>query len=1097
MYEPRCCRPASILLLCAMLLLPALITAQEDAGRMQASTFAGLAARNLGPGLMSGRIADIAIHPWDRATWYVAAGSGGVWKTVNAGTSWEPIFDAQPSYSIGVVTLDPSNPEVVWVGTGENVSGRHVGFGDGVYRSGDGGRTWTNVGLRDSQHIGKILVHPEDSNVVFAAAEGPLWSTGGDRGLYRTLDGGVTWETVLFVSDDTGVTDAEFEPGNPAVMYAATYQRRRKVWALLGGGPESAIYKSTDGGTTWTALTNGLPNAPLGKIGLAVSPVDPSIVYATISAGAENRGFYRSADRGESWEKRSSYTSGGTGPHYYQEIYASPHVLDRVYQMDVWINVTDDGGRTFRELGEPDKHGDNHAMAFVDDDPDYLLNGSDGGLYESFDHGITWKFASNLPLTQIYKMAVDDAEPFYNLLGGTQDNGTLYGPSRTVSLTGVANRDWMIAYGADGYAVGFDQDHPEIGYVTWQNGHLLRYDVATRETLDIQPQAAPGEEPERWNWDAPLHVSAHAPGRLYYGSQRIWRSDDRGNSWRAISTDLTRGTNRYEMPMIDVVPGLSALYENSAMSWYGTTTAITESPLEEGLIYAGTDDGLVQVTEDGGDSWRRVDALPGVPERAFVNDLRASVIDPDTVFVALDNHKEGDFTPYLLRSSDRGVTWMSIAGDLPDRHLVWAIVQDHVDADLLFAGTEFGLFFTVDGGVRWIELSGGVPTIAFRDIDIQRRESDLVAASFGRGFFILDDYSPLRDIDAAALEADALLFDVRDAWRYVPSPDLGARGKGFQGGAYYNAPNPPFGALITYYVKESPESAREARAEREAELRAQGQDVPFPGWEALLQESREGRSQMVITVRDDEGAVVRRITGPDAAGVHRVAWDLRYPLPDPVDLDPAPVPIYANEPVGPIAAPGTYSVELARVKDGAVEQLAEPRSFRVRQLPGRTLAAADAAAVTAFQRRTAEAERRAGALGATLGEMRTRLAHIRAAILDTPGVDLTLMQRIHEIEQRSADIGVLLFGDRVRGALSEPSAPSIAGRIGQIASGHWYTTEAPTQTMRDSLAIAERGLAGVGDDLDATLADLYRLEADLEAAGAPYTPGRKLGTTRR
>lgn len=1093
MHYSRSLRWTLSLLLVAVLSLPALSTAQEQASRLQASTFAGLQTRNLGPGLMSGRIADIAIHPWDRSTWYVAAGSGGLWKTVNAGTTWEPVFDSQSSYSLGAVTIDPGNPEVVWLGTGENVSGRHVGYGDGVYRSGDGGRTWTNVGLRDSQHIGKILVHPQDSDIVYVAAEGPLWSSGGDRGLFRTLDGGVTWETVLFVSDDTGVTDIEFEPGNADVMYAATYQRRRKVWALLGGGPETGIYKSVDGGDSWTELTNGLPSGDMGKIGLAVSPIDPAIVYATIDASDDERGFYRSSDRGESWQRRSSYTSGGTGPHYYQEIYASPHVLDRVYQMDVWINVTDDGGLTFRELGEPDKHGDDHALAFVEDDPDYLLNGSDGGLYESFDHGATWKFASNLPLTQFYKMAVDDAEPFYNMLGGTQDNGTLYGPSRTVSLTGVANRDWMVAYGADGYAVGFDPDYPEIGYVTWQNGHLLRYDARTRETLDIQPLAAPGEEPERWNWDAPLHVSSHAAGRIYYGSQRVWRSDDRGESWRPISGDLTRATNRYEMPMMETVPGISSHYDNGAMSWYATTTAIAESPFVDGLLYVGTDDGLVQVSEDGGASWRRVDALPGVPERAFVNDIRASATDADTVFVALDNHKEGDFTPYLLESTDRGLTWTSIAGDLPDRHLVWAVVQDHVDAGLLFAGTEFGLFFTVDGGAHWIELTGGVPTISFRDIDIQRREGDLVAASFGRGFFVLDDYAALRNLDEAALQADGILFGVRDAWRYVPSPDLGARGKGFQGGAYFNAPNPPFGALITYYIKESPTSAREQRERREAELRGEAQDVQFPGWEVLLQESREGKSSIVLTVRDDGGSVVRRLTGPDAPGMHRVAWDLRYPLPDPVDLDPPPVPIYANDPVGPIAAPGSYSVEMARVKDGALERLGEPRSFRVKQLPGRTLAAPDPAAVTAFQRRTAEAERRVSAIAATVGELRGRLAHLRVAILDAPKAELSWMERVHGLEQEQADLATRVFGDAVRMGLNEPAAPSVGGRIMQIASGHWYTTEAPTRTMRDSLEIAERELDEADATLDGVLQELYRLERDLEEAGAPYTPGRRIG----
>jgi len=398
-------------------LLLALVTstptaAQEGADdELNAATFRGLAFRSIGPSIMSGRIADIAIHPHDRSTWYIGVGSGGVWKTDDNGTTWESIFDGQGSYSIGEVTIDPNNPDVIWVGTGENVSGRHVGFGDGVYRSRDGGKSWQNMGLAASEHIGRVLVDPRDSNVVLVAAEGPLWRSGGERGVYRTTDGGVNWIQVLGVSDETGATDIERDPKNPDVLYAATYQRRRKIWALLSGGPESGIYKSLDGGVTWRELRQGLPKGPMGKINLAVSPMKPNVVYATIEAKPDERGFYRSSDYGESWTKQNSYTSGGTGPHYYQEIYASPHVFDRVYQMDVWINFTEDGGETFSELGEPQKHSDNHALAFVPGDPDYLLAGSDGGLYESFDHGGSWKYVSNLPITQFYKMAVDHTEP--------------------------------------------------------------------------------------------------------------------------------------------------------------------------------------------------------------------------------------------------------------------------------------------------------------------------------------------------------------------------------------------------------------------------------------------------------------------------------------------------------------------------------------------------------------------------------------------------------------------------------------------------------------------------------------------------------------
>jgi photosystem II stability/assembly factor-like uncharacterized protein len=1073
---------------------PRPITSQESLSEgLPAETFRGLALRGIGPSIMSGRIADIAIHPHDRSTWYIGVGSGGVWKTDDNGTTWTSLFDGQGSYSVGEITIDPNDPDVIWVGTGENVSGRHVGFGDGVYRSRDGGKSWENLGLATSEHIGRILVDPRDSDVVLVAAEGPLWTAGGERGIFRTADGGETWTQVLEISDETGATDIERDPENPDVLYAASYQRQRKIWALLAGGEESGIYKSTDGGESWREITMGLPKGPMGKINLAVSPIRPNVVYATVEAKPEEKGFYRSTDYGESWTKQNSYTSGGTGPHYYQEIYASPHVFDRVYQMDVWINFTEDGGKTFAELGEPQKHSDNHALAFVPDDPDYLLAGCDGGLYESFDHGGSWRFVSNLPVTQIYKVAVDYDEPFYNIVGGTQDNGTLYGPSRTTSVHGIQNRDWLVTYGADGYSTAIDPRDPNTIYQTWQNGHLLRYDRRTRENLDIQPQPAPGDAPERWNWDAPLLISPHNSNRLYYGSQRLWRSDDRGNSWTALSGDLSQGQNRYEMPMVETAPGISALYDNSAMSWYGNTTSISESPLQEGLIYVGTDDGLIQVTEDGGERWRRVDNIPGIPERSFVNDLKASETDSNTVFAALDNHKAGDYSPYLVKSTDRGRSWSSISGDLPERHLLWSIAQDHVDPGLLFLGTEFGIFLTLDGGGHWIKLEGGAATIAFRDIEIQRRESDLVASSFGRGFFVLDDYSSLRGLDAESLASGARLFPTRDTYRYVPSVDLGVRGKGYQGSNHYTTPNPPFGAVFTYYFGEEMKTSREERGEREADLRKRGEGVPFPGWDALSNEAREAEPQLLLTVSDSRGDVVRRMVAPDGKGFHRVAWDLRYPPPNPVELNPAPAVIWGNEPAGPLVAPGVFSVELARLVNGELQPMGEPQQFEVKELFGEAVNRGNPAQNLAFQQETADVQRRAQGAAQWIGESLTRLAHMEKAVLATPGAPATLLQRVTEMESRLADISLTLSGDPIRDGLWEPSEPSILGRVTQISEGHWWTTEAPTATHRQSLTVATQRLEGVEGSLQALATELLRLEEALKAAGAPWTPGQRIG----
>ncbi len=1063
-------------------------------GLADAEVLAGLELRSIGPALMGGRIADIAVHPDDSSTWYLAVGSGGVWKTKNAGVTWDPIFGDQAVYSTGSVTLDPSSPNVVWVGTGENVSGRHVSWGDGVYKSLDGGATWRNMGLAESQHVGKVVVHPEDGDTVWVAAEGPLWSAGGDRGLFKTTDGGETWRSVLTVDENTGVTDVEIEPGNPRVLYAATYERRRQVWSHLAGGPGSGIHKSTDGGETWRRIATGLPDGDMGKIGLAVSPADPSVVYATIEADEDNRGLYRSVDRGESWSRRNGYISNGTGPHYYQEIEASPHDVDTVYQMDVFLHVTRDGGANFEVLGDGrQKHSDNHALWIDPDDPRHLLAGTDASLYESFDDGATWRQFPNLPISQFYKLALDNSEPFYNILGGAQDLGTLFGPSRTTNAEGVRNGDWFVPLGADGYACAFDPENPSIAYMEWQVGRLQRWDRASGENLDIQPVPAPGEPPERWNWDAPLIVSPHASTRLYFASQRLWRSDDRGDSWTAVSGDLTRGRNRYELPVAGRVRSIDALYDNGAMSWYSTVSAVSESPLVEGLLYAGTDDGLVQVSEDGGATWRRAAAVRDVPELAFVNDVVASLHDADTVFAVLDAHKEGDLRPLVVESRDRGRSWRSISGDLPERGVVWSLAQDHVTPELLFAGTEFGLYVSLDGGEDWSRLAGA-PTISFRDLAIQRRDDDLVGATFGRGFYVLDDYSALREIAAGALAGEAALFSVRDAWWYVPWVPGQAKGKPSLGSDDYTAPNPPFGAVISYYLEKDLETAKDARKSGESELAEEGRDVPFPGWETLRDEALEHGPKVLLTVRDAAGSPVRLIEGPAKKGIHRVSWDLRRPPPDPVSLTtPGFRPPWHSDPQGPLAPPGTYTVEMALVTGAGVRPAAEPRSFAVRPVPSFSLGEPDFGVLTAFHQETADLARRVAGAGQEIQRAEERLRHIRAALVEAPAADADLWTGLAELEAAVAGLRLKLLGDRVLGRHDEPSTPTISRRVGQVAGGTWNTRQPPTATQRDSLAIARTQFVEVGAELIELLETrLPAYEERLEAAGAPWTPGRKV-----
>jgi len=907
-----------------LLLASASLFAQDEiSSKSSDDPFAGLKFRNIGPAFTSGRIADIAIHPENKNIWYVAVGSGGVWKTINSGVTWTPVFDSQPVYSIGCVSIDPNNPNTVWVGTGEDVGGRHVGIGDGVYKSMDGGKNWKNMGLKSSEHIARIIIHPENSDIVYVAAQGPLWKKGGERGIYKSNDGGENWKRVLGDDEWTGVTDLVVDPCDPDWMYAATWQRHRNIAAYLGGGPGSGIHRSQDGGETWEKLSEGIPTSNLGKIGLAVSPQDPDVVYAAIELDRRTGGVFMSTDRGTTWAKQSNTVSGATGPHYYQELFASPHAEGRLYLMDVRIQVSDDHGKTFRRLSESKKHSDNHAIAFRGDDPAYLLIGTDGGIYESYDLAETWRFIENLPVTQYYKLAVDDREPFYFIYGGTQDNGSHGGPSRTDNVLGIRNADWFKILGADGHQTATEPGNPDIMYAETQQGGLHRIDRITGEQILIMPQPGEGEGPERFNWDSPMLVSSHNPARIYFASHRVWLSDNRGDSWTAISGDLTRDEERLSLPIMGRQQSWDNPWDLNAMSEYNTITSLAESPIQEGLIYAGTDDGLIQVTEDGGQNWRRLEigSINGIPSTAFVNDIRADLFDAMTVYAALDNHKFGDYKPYILKSTDAGRSWTFLSGNLQDNLLVWRLVQDHVKKNLLFAATEYGIYFTPDGGNKWIKLKGGVPTISFRDLTIQRRENDLVCASFGRGFFILDDYSPLREAMAEGLSNETILFPVKDAWLYVPRLISGG-----QGASQYAAENPPFGAILSYYLPEDIPSLKSERQKKEKKLNKEGLDIPFPGWEELDAEKLQKTPEIRLTIKDARGDLVNTIAGKTSKGIHRVSWNLRSASKRGIR--------WGEEASsrGPMIIPGTYTVELAKVIDGKLTELSGPQRFEVKPL---------------------------------------------------------------------------------------------------------------------------------------------------------------------
>lgn len=1056
--------------------------------KVAAGTFAGLKFRDIGPAIMSGRIADLAVSPRDKSTWMVAAAYGGLWRTTNAGTTWTPIGGIATS-SIGCVTFDPTNPLVVWVGTGENNSQRAVGWGDGVYKSVDGGRTFTNVGLQASEHIGRIAVDPRDGNVVYVAAQGPLWAPGGDRGVYKTADGGKTWKQVLKVDEWTGGNEVWLDPRNPDVLFASTYQRHRKVWTLLDGGPGSGIWKSTDKGETWTRLKSGLPDDDMGRIGLAVSPAEPGVVYAVIEAANDGSGFYRSSDQGASFEKMSGTVSGS--PQYYNELFADPTQAGRVYLIDTYLQVTEDGGRTFRRAGEKSKHVDNHIVWIDPDDNRHLLVGCDGGLYQSWDRAATWDWFSNLPIAQYYKVEVDNSLPFYYVYGGTQDNNTHGGPSRTTNVHGIRNSDWFITVGGDGFQTRVDPTDPNIVYSQSQHAGIARFDRRSGEAVDIQPQPGPGEPADRWNWDTPLIISPFLHTRLYMASQRVYRSDDRGDTWTPVSPDLTRQIDRDKLKVMGRVWSVDAVAKSNSTSFYGNIVALDESPLQEGLLAVGTDDGLVQISENGGGAWRKVDTFPGIGEYAYVSRVLFSRHAKNTLYVTFDRHKMGDFKPYVLKSTDLGRTWANVSGDLPANGSVYCLVEDHVKPELLFCGTEFGVFFTANGGGKWLAMKGGLPTMCIRDLAIQRRENDLVVCSFSRGFWILDDYTPLRTmVDEAKLRAEATLLPVKKALLYVQDSPLGGRGKASQGERFYTAPNPPFGAVFTYYLADGYKTLKEQRQEREKKIAEKGGDVFVPSWDSLRTEDREEEPAILLTVSDESGNVVRRLTGPTGAGFQRVAWNLAYAPTQPTQLQPRSRSEFDDSADSPLVGPGTYRVALAKRVGGRVTPLGEPQSFVVEPLANTTLPAANRAEVVAFQRRTAELQRTVLGASNALGDVQERLTLLKKALDDTPQAAPELATEVRALQARSRDLQVVFHGDATLSRRNQPTPPSLMDRVNQVVGGSWNSTSNVTTTHRRNYDIAAADFRKALDQLKAIAADLATLEAKAEAAGAPWTPGR-------
>ncbi len=1063
-------------------------TKKEDTQPLDKIRIEGLKWRSVGPSLTSGRISDIAVNPNNPFEYYVASSSGGVWKTINSGIEYTPIFDNEGSYSIGCITMDPNNSNVIWVGTGENNNQRSVAYGDGVYKSIDGGNSWKNMGLKTSEHIGKIIVHPENSNIVYVAAIGPLWSKGGDRGLYRTTDGGENWEAVLTVDEHTGVNDVVMDPRNPAILYASTFQRRRHVYTYVGGGPGSGMHKSTDGGTTWTKINRGLPTTELGRIGLAISPADPEIIYAIVEAADNKGGFFASTNRGASWEKRGTHKTSG---NYYQEIIADPIEPNTIYSMDTWMSVSKDGGKTFNKVGEVYKHVDNHCMWINPNNNKHWLVGCDGGMYETFDAAKNWDFKENLPVTQFYKVAVDNDYPFYNIYGGTQDNFSIGGPSRVLTDHGITNFDWFITNGGDGFESQIDPNNPNIVYAQSQNGFLVRYDKKSGEIVGIQPSERDGENSYRFNWDSPLVVSKHVSGRLYFAGNKVFQSNDYGNSWNVISDDLSQQINRNTLKVYDRIVSIDAVAKNGSTSLYGAVVALSESPIDKNLIAAGTDDGMIHISENGGASWNKISNIPGAPKLSYVNSVYLSKHDVNTIYVAFNHHKYGDFNPYIFKSSNKGKTWSSISSNLP-KGSVYSIEEDHVDSNLIFCGTEYGAYFSPNKGKRWKELAAGLPTIAVRDITIQERENDLVLGTFGRGFYVLDDYSALRSVENSKPTELAKIYSVRDALSWEKSLPLGLPGKSFQGDNFYTAPNLGPEAMITYYYNEDYKSLKDKRSKKEKELIKNGNDTPYPSYDQLKAESDENAEKIVFTIKNSKGEVVKKEFKKPKKGLQRFHWDLRYTLQNPIDLSvPTFYNPWAGKDEGTLVEPGMYTVDMQLFKNNELTKLAGPIKFEVKALDNTVMPAEDRAAKVAFQKEVMQLEAELGACQTIIRETNTKLKYIKAAIKRSEQPYGELTKDVIVIENKLKQIRLELYGDRLKSRLdiSQPQSP--ANRIGLIGYEQKYSTSAPTKTHKDSYAIAKREISVLKKRVESVFnVDIKQLEDKLIKSGAAYTPGR-------
>jgi photosystem II stability/assembly factor-like uncharacterized protein len=995
----------------ATLVMVSFFAASTAVAQVPESIFDGIARRDIGPAVMSGRVVDLAVFEEDPSIFYAASASGGLLKTVNGGVTWENVFDSQTTVSIGDVAINPTDHNVVWVGTGEANNRQSSSWGDGVYKSTDGGRSWTHMGLRDSQHVGRIIVDPQDTDIVYVAALGRLWGANKERGVFKTTDGGVTWQHVLAINEDTGAVDLIMDPANSKVLLAAAYQRRRTGWGFNGGGTHSGLYKTVDGGRTWRKLAGGLPTGDIGRIGLDVYRKDSNLVYAIV----EHRegGVFRSEDKGETWTKINSLNPR---PMYFSQIRVDPNDQQRIYVNGVNLHISDDGGKTFRDDGATAVHLDHHAFWINPRNSRHLIDGNDGGVWVSRDRARTWEHLNNYPIGQFYNVDVDMRQP-YHIYGGMQDNASWGGPSSVRDRQGIANEHWYQMLACDGMFTVVDPADSDTIYTNCQNGRIVRYDRRTGERKMIMPQPESGQPPLRWNWTAPIIVSPHDKKTLYTGANRVFKSTDRGQTWTSVSPDLTFALNRDEMLIMGVSGRDIVVARNDGMSSFGNITSLAESPRRAGLLYGGTDDGNVHVSRDGGATWQNITrGVAGVPKLIYVSRLTPSAFAEGTVYASFDGHRSDDFKPYVYVSTDFGATWRSISNNLPAGS-VYVIKEDPKNQDLLYVGTEFGLFVSTDRGAQWTRWKG-MPTVAVYDLVVHPRDNDLILGTHGRSFIVFDDISPLQQLSAKALSSPSHLFDIGPAVQYIPNEN-----GWFLGGRSFRAPNRQLGAFVNYFVR-SP-----------------------------------AKEDVTIAISDASGKVVRQLTGPKTAGLHRVAWDLRAEPIGAATTGLAGAFVLTN--LGPFVLPGEYRVQVT--VDGTVHT----KTVTVNPDPLVEISDADREALYRTLITLTDMQRTATSAAETVTKLDQRMQQIGETLKAHPNAPGPIQTSIASLTKQVTDLRAAIAGREGAGGGGGPQP--LRNRINGLKSEVVGTQSLPTRVQSSQVEAFQKQLADLVGQVNAAI----------------------------